>query len=145
MTSLRRRMTDDMILRNRTTKTIKAYTGWVADFAQYFHTSPDRLGPEHVRSYLLQERQASWNVYRQARLALRFFYTVTLGREWVYSPTVSVAIGTPAPVAQAEPVERLGVHRLGHLADVILERLALPVGFAIGHGGRGGHGTDAPV
>ena len=69
-----------------TPKTIKAYTGWVADFARYLHTAPDRLGPEHVRSYLLhllQERQASWDIYRQARLALRFFYTVTLGREWV--------------------------------------------------------------
>jgi site-specific recombinase XerD len=79
-------MTEDLILRNRTPQTIRAYTGWVADFARYFHTSPDRLGPEHVRSYLLhliQERQASWNIYRQARLALQFFYTVTLGREWV--------------------------------------------------------------
>jgi site-specific recombinase XerD len=79
-------MTEDLILRNRSPKTIKAYIGWVADFAQYFHTSPDRLGPEHIRSYLLhllQERQSSWDVYRQARLALRFFYTVTLGREWV--------------------------------------------------------------
>jgi site-specific recombinase XerD len=79
-------MTEDMILRNRSPKTIRAYTGYVADFARYFHTSPDRLGPEHVRSYLLhlvQERQVSWDVYRQARLALRPFYTVTLGREWV--------------------------------------------------------------
>jgi site-specific recombinase XerD len=86
MTPLRRRMIEDLILRNRTPKTIKAYTGWVADFARYFHASPDRLGPEHVRSYLLhliQERQASWNIYRQARQALQFFYTVTLGREWV--------------------------------------------------------------
>ena len=86
MTPLRRRMTEDLILRNRTPQTIRAYTGWVADFARYFHASPDRLGPEHVRSYLLhliQERQASWNIYRQARLALQFFYTVTLGREWV--------------------------------------------------------------
>ena len=86
MTPLRRRMTEDLILRNRSPKTIKAYTGWVADFARYFHAAPDRLGPEHVRSYLLhlvQERQASWNIYRQARQALQFFYTVTLGREWV--------------------------------------------------------------
>jgi site-specific recombinase XerD len=86
MTPLRRRMIEDLILRNRTPKTIKAYTGWVADFARYFHASPDHLGPEHVRSYLLhliQERQASWNIYRPARRALRSFYTVTLGREWV--------------------------------------------------------------
>ena len=86
MTPLRRRRTEDLILRNRAPQTIRAYTGWVADFARHFHASPDRLGPEHVRSYLLhliQDRQASWNVYRQARLALQFFYTVTLGREWV--------------------------------------------------------------
>jgi len=86
MTPLRRRMTEDLILRNRSPQTIRAYTGWVADFARHFHASPDQLGPEHVRSYLLhlvQERQASWNVYRQARLALQFFYTVTLGQEWV--------------------------------------------------------------
>jgi integrase/recombinase XerD len=86
MTPLRRRMTEDLILRNRTPQTIKAYTGWVADFARHFHTPPDRLGPEHVRSYLLhlvQQRQVSCNVYRQARLALQFFYRVTLGRDWV--------------------------------------------------------------
>ena len=86
MTSLRRRMIEDLILRNRTPKTIKAYTGWVADFARYFHASPDHLGPEHVRSYLLhlvQERKVSCNVQKQARLALQFLYRVTLGKEWV--------------------------------------------------------------
>jgi len=86
MTPLRRRMTEDMILRNRTPQTIKAYTGWVADFARYFLASPEYLGPEHVRSYLLhliQERQVSCNVPKQARLALQFLDRVTLGREWV--------------------------------------------------------------
>src|SRR5262249_61593528 len=78
MTPLRRRMTEDLILRNRSPQTIRAYTGWIADFARYFRTPPDRLGPEHVRSYLLhlvQERQASWDVSRQARLPLRVLYT----------------------------------------------------------------------
>ena len=101
MTPLRRRMTEDLILRNRTPQTIKAYTGWVADFARYFHTSPDRLGPEHVRSYLLhlvQDQQASWNVYRQARLALRFFYTVTLGREWVVAQVARPTTPKKLPV-----------------------------------------------
>ena len=86
MTPLRRRMTEDLILHNLSPKTIRLYINWVADFAQYFHTSPEHLGPEHVRSYLLhlvQERQASWNVQKQARLALQFLYRVTLGREWV--------------------------------------------------------------
>src|SRR3954452_11701601 len=86
MTPLRRRMTDDLILHNRSPKTIRLYIHWGADFAKYFHTSPEQLGPEHVRSYLvhlIQERQVSGNVQKQARLALKFLYRVTLGREWV--------------------------------------------------------------
>jgi site-specific recombinase XerD len=86
MTPLRRRMTEDLILHNRSPKTIRLYINRVADFAQYFHASPEQLGPEHVRSYplhLVQERQVSRNVQKQARLALKFLCRVTLGREWV--------------------------------------------------------------
>ncbi len=86
MSPLRRRMIEDMTLRHRSPRTIRAYTGWVADFARHFDASPDRLGPEHVRSYLLhlvQERQVSWNVHKQARRALQFLYRVTLGKDWV--------------------------------------------------------------
>jgi integrase/recombinase XerD len=84
MTPLRRRMIDDMTLRNFTKATIKAYVRCVARFARYFHCSPDRLGPEHVRSFLLylrQERGASNSYYNQTRCALRFLYRVTLGRD----------------------------------------------------------------
>ena len=86
MTPLRRRMTEDLILHNLSPKTSRLYIKWVADFAKYFHSSPEHLGPEEVRSYLLrlvQERHVSWNVHKQARLALQFLYRVTLGREWV--------------------------------------------------------------
>jgi len=51
VTPLRRRMTEDLILHNRSPKTIRLYINWVADFARYFHTSPEQLGPERVRSY----------------------------------------------------------------------------------------------
>ena len=86
MTPLRRRMTEDLILHNLSPKTIRLYINWVADYAKYFHSSPEQLGPEHVRSYLLhlvQERQASCNVLKQACLALKFLYRVTLGKEWI--------------------------------------------------------------
>ena len=53
MTPLRRRMIDDMTLRNFTPKTIQAYVRCVARFARYFHRSPEHLGPEEVRAYLL--------------------------------------------------------------------------------------------
>jgi integrase/recombinase XerD len=83
MTPLRRRMIDDMTLRNFSPGTIRAYVGCVARFARHFHISPDGLGHEHVRAFLLhlvQERGASMSHYNQTRCALRFFYRVTLGR-----------------------------------------------------------------
>ena len=84
MTPLRRRMIDDMTLRNFTPKTIEAYVRCVARFAHYFHCSPARLGSEQVRAYLLhllQERDVSLSYYNQVRCALRFLYQVSLGRD----------------------------------------------------------------
>ena len=86
MTPLRRRMTEDMILRNFAPGTIRQYIGCVARYARHFNTSPQGLGPEQVRSYLLhlvQERHISWSYYSQVRSALQFLYRVTLGMHWV--------------------------------------------------------------
>jgi integrase/recombinase XerD len=83
MTPLRRRMIDDMTLRNFTLQTIQSYVLCVARFARYFNKSPEHLGPEHVRTYLLylvQQRRVSFSYYKQTRSALRFLYRVTLGR-----------------------------------------------------------------
>src|SRR5512142_161695 len=105
MTPLRRRMTDDLILHNRSPKTIRLYVNWVADFARHFHASPEQLGPEHVRSYLLhliQERQVSCNVHKQARLALQFFYRVTLGREWVVADVACPKAPKKLPVVLSQ-------------------------------------------
>jgi Phage integrase, N-terminal SAM-like domain len=51
MTPLRRRMIEDMTRRNLAPRTIQVYTERVAT-AQHFYTSPERLGPEHIRGYL---------------------------------------------------------------------------------------------
>jgi site-specific recombinase XerD len=105
MTPLRRRMTEDLILHNRSPKTIRLYVNWVADFARHFHASPEQLGPEHVRSYLLhlvQERQVSCNVHKQARLALQFFYRVTLGRDWVVAKVACPKAPKTLPVVLSQ-------------------------------------------
>ena len=63
MTPLRQRMVEDMQLRNFSAHTMRAYLHGVAAFAQPFHTSPEHLGPEHVRTYqlfLVQEKQRAW-------------------------------------------------------------------------------------
>ena len=83
MTALRQRMVEDMQIRNLSTHTQAAYTRVVAGFAAYFKTSPDRLGPEHIRRYqlyLINEKQASSSLHAQFSAAVRFFYGTTLNR-----------------------------------------------------------------
>jgi hypothetical protein len=58
-------MTEDLIIHNLSPKMLHLNINWVADFARYFHASPDHLGAEHVRSYFLhfvQERRVPWHV-----------------------------------------------------------------------------------
>ena len=84
MTPLRRRMIEDLILRNLSSGTIQAYIQCVARFARHFGCSPERLGVEQVRAFLLHlrtERRVSMSHYNQTRCALRFFYGITLGRD----------------------------------------------------------------
>ena len=51
MTHLRQRMPDELQRRNYSQSTVRSYIFAVEDFARYFHRSPERLGPEHIRQY----------------------------------------------------------------------------------------------
>jgi site-specific recombinase XerD len=85
MTPLRQRMLEDMQIRNYSPHTIDGYLRYVAQFAKHFSTSPDRLGPEHIRTYQLHllHQQASKSIFIQTVCALRFLYETTLGRPWM--------------------------------------------------------------
>jgi integrase/recombinase XerD len=85
MSPLRRRMLEDMQIRNYSPHTIDGYLRYVAQFAKHFDTSPDRLGPEHIRTsqlHLLQQ-QVSASIFIQTVCALRFLYETTLHRSWM--------------------------------------------------------------
>ena len=79
---LRRRMIEDMTIRNLSPATQQSYIYAVAKFSRHFGHSPDRLGLEDVRAYQLHliAQQRSWSHINQTVCALRFFYGVTLGR-----------------------------------------------------------------
>jgi integrase/recombinase XerD len=107
MTALRQRMCEDLQLRNYSPQTIEAYLRCVAQFAHYFRTSPERLGPEHVRQYqlyLVHKRHVSWSLVMQTVCALRFFYTVTLGQPHMlaYIPQPKRPKTLPTILSQAE-------------------------------------------
>jgi integrase/recombinase XerD len=85
MTPLRQRMIEDMRVRNLSAKTISIYVAAVAKFAQFFHRSPELLGPEEIRTYqvhLVQEKRVSWSAFNIAVSAMKFVYTVTLAKDW---------------------------------------------------------------
>jgi integrase/recombinase XerD len=80
--ALRRRMIDDMTLRNLSPATQRSYLHAVTKFSRHFGCSPDRLGLEDVRSFQvhLVAQGVSWPALNQTVCALRFFYGVTLDR-----------------------------------------------------------------
>jgi integrase/recombinase XerD len=85
MTHLHQRMQEDLRLRNYSPRTIHSYTRIAAEFAGYFHKSPDQLGPEHIRTqllYLLNERKLAWGTHQCVRSALKFLYMRTLKQTW---------------------------------------------------------------
>lgn len=71
---LRRRMIDDMTLRNLSPATQRSYLHAVTKFSRYFNYSPDRLGLEDVRAFqaCLVLQGISWPVLNQTVCALRF-------------------------------------------------------------------------
>src|SRR5580704_18730404 len=85
MSPLRRRMIEDMTIRNLSPATQQSYVHAVSKFSQYFGRSPDRLGLEDVRVYQvhLASKGVAWASLNQAVCALRFFYGVTLGDQTI--------------------------------------------------------------
>jgi integrase/recombinase XerD len=83
MSPLRRRMIEDMRIRNLSPATQQSYILAVAKFSRFFGRSPDRLNLEDVRAYQvhLARRDLSWSSFNQTMAALRFFYGVTLERQ----------------------------------------------------------------
>jgi integrase/recombinase XerD len=85
MTSLRKRMIEDLQVRNRSPHTQASYVQQVSLFARHFGKSPELLGPEDIRTYLIyltNEKKLTPKSIGVTVAALRFLYNVTLKKAW---------------------------------------------------------------
>lgn len=85
MSPLRQRMLEELQLRNLSEATIQTYLGAVWRFTRHFGVSPDRLGAEQVRQYLLHlknDKRDSWSTLQVNRGALKFLYARVLKQRW---------------------------------------------------------------
>jgi len=86
MGKLRDQMLADLQLRGATTRTQETYLREVSNLAKYFNRSPEELGEDELKEYMLylmKERQLSDGTYRFYVAALKFLYRTTLKREWM--------------------------------------------------------------
>ncbi len=121
MSPLRQRFLDDLRLRNYAPRTLQTYVAGVARLARHYGRSPEQLGPEEVRAFLLSlvERGVSWSLFNQTVCALKLFYTVTLQRPDVVThvaygkraKTLPVVLA-PEEVVQLFAAARPGVERV---------------------------------
>jgi integrase/recombinase XerD len=127
---LRRRMIEDMTVRNLSPATQQSYIYAVAKFSRHFDRSPDRLGLEEVRAYQLHliAQQRSWSHVNQTVCALRFFFGVTLGRSEALERIVA------AREPQRLPVVLSGeeIARFLEAVPGLRNRVALTTAYAAG-------------
>src|SRR5262249_60754074 len=77
MTPLRQRMLEDMQMRNLSGGTQRVYVRAVAQLARHYQKSPDQLGREDIRSYLVglvQKRRGGPGTDNQIRRAPEVFF-----------------------------------------------------------------------
>jgi len=131
VTALRKKMTDELVRRNYSEGTARAYLRSVEQFARYFNRPPDQLGREHIREYaahLFEARQLSSSSVCQQVAALRFFYVKTFRKGWSVEDTPYPKRGNSLPLILS--VEE--VSQLVDAADTPFHRTLLMTAYGTG-------------
>jgi site-specific recombinase XerD len=83
MDTLREQMIKDLQLKGITPGTQKKYLREVNNLSNYFGKSPEQLGEEEVKEYLLhllEDRKLARGTYKNYAAGIKFLYTTTLNR-----------------------------------------------------------------
>jgi site-specific recombinase XerD len=86
MNTLREKMLAELQLRGIRPRTQTAYLREVANLENYFNKSPEELGAEEIKEYLvhlLEDRKLSDGTYKYYVAGIKFLYRTTLNREEV--------------------------------------------------------------
>lgn len=107
MTQLRQRFIEDMHLRGLAETTQRSYLHYVAEFAKFYNTRPDRLDLEAVRQYelyLIHEKKLSPESINTFVSAVQFLYLTTLEMPWGKEcfPRLSRPAKLPVVLSQSE-------------------------------------------
>src|SRR5712675_1435169 len=112
---LRRRMIEDMTVRNFVEKTRNDYIRHVRTFTTFLGRAPDTAAPEDLRLFQLHQTQTGVGAsgINGSVAALRFFFTVTLDR-----PALSAAYGAGLRVSEVVALK---------VSDIDSERMLLHI------------------
>jgi len=123
---LRQLMLEDMRLRTLSAETQRSYIHYVANYANHFGISPDKLGLDDIRHYqlfLVEQRQLSPESINCFLSAVHFLYTVTLDMPWSKAQFPRMKVPQKLPeVLSCEEVAGLfsHIHILKHRAVLML-------------------------
>jgi len=131
MTPLRRRMLEDMQLRNLCPETQRNYVHHMAGLGRFYQTSPEHLSLEEIREYqlyLTNERCLSPESVNQFVSAAKFLFLVTLETPWPEDPLPRARVPHRLPVVLS-PAE---VSEFFHHVCTIRYRAALMTAYGAG-------------
>jgi len=85
MGSLREQMTQDLQLKGATAKTQHIYLREVTKLAKHYSKSPDELGENEIKEYLLHLKESGLadGTFRFYAAGIKFLYSATLQQRWI--------------------------------------------------------------
>jgi integrase/recombinase XerD len=131
MTPLRKRMIEDMQLRNFSPQTQRTYVHHIAGLAQFYQTSPEHLNLEDLRQfqvYLASDCRYSAESLNQFVSAAKFLYGVTLEAPFDAGALLRARVPMRAPIILSQQE----IERFFENVPSLRNRAALMVAYGAG-------------